>query len=71
MRPFCDALERRSVPGYLETDRPGNVGFYARFGFEVVAEQAVIGVPNFFMRRAITAGSAVLSRGRAADRLRQ
>ncbi len=37
---------------YLETDKPGNVRFYERFGFEVVGEQDVLGVPNWFMRRA-------------------
>lgn len=51
MRRFCEELDRRSLPGYLETDRPENVRFYARFGFEIVAEQQVLGVPNFFMIR--------------------
>jgi GNAT superfamily N-acetyltransferase len=51
MQIFCDELDRQSVPGYLETDRPANVPFYARFGFEVVSEKRVIGVPNFFMIR--------------------
>ena len=51
MHLFCDELERRSLPGYLETDRPENVRFYARFGFTVMSEQPVIGVPNFFMIR--------------------
>lgn len=51
MQMFCDELEQRSLPGYLETDRPENVRFYERFGFRVIAEQAVIGVPNFFMLR--------------------
>lgn len=51
MRVFCDELERQALPGYLETDRPENIRFYARFGFEVIAEQHVLGVPNFFMIR--------------------
>jgi ribosomal protein S18 acetylase RimI-like enzyme len=51
MRQFCEELERRSLAGYLETDRPQNVQFYRRFGFEVVAQQQVLGVPNFFMMR--------------------
>ncbi len=36
---------------YLETDRPENVSFYERFGFEVTGEQRVIGVANWFMLR--------------------
>jgi GNAT superfamily N-acetyltransferase len=51
MRLFCDELARQSLAGYLETDRPENVAFYARFGFEVVSEEPVLGVRNFFMRR--------------------
>ena len=47
--------ERADAAGevtYLETDKAINVRFYERFGFEVVGEQAVLGVPNWFMRRA-------------------
>ena len=39
------------VDAYLETDKPGNVRFYERFGFEPVGEQEVLGVPNWFMTR--------------------
>lgn len=51
MNVFCAELERNALPGYLETDRPENVAFYARSGFEVIAEREVLGVPNFFMMR--------------------
>ena len=37
---------------YLETDQRENVAFYEHFGFAVVSEDAVIGVPNWFMQRA-------------------
>jgi hypothetical protein len=33
---------------YLETDKAINVGFYERFGFAVIGEQEVLGVPNCF-----------------------
>jgi len=42
---------RRTSIGYLETDKRENVRFYERFGFEVIAREPVIGVPNWFMRR--------------------
>lgn len=48
---FCDG-ERSAA--YLETDKEMNVGLYRRFGFEVVAEARILGVPNWFMWR--TAG---------------
>ena len=35
-----------AVDAHLETDRPENVSFYERFGFEIVGEQEVLGVPN-------------------------
>jgi hypothetical protein len=34
--------------GYLETDSEDKVRLYERFGFEVVREQQVIGVRNWF-----------------------
>ncbi len=37
--------------GYLETDRPENVSFYRRFGFETTQKVPVIGVTNYFMSR--------------------
>lgn len=45
-------LDAAGEAGYLETDREENVRLYERHGFEVIGEQAVIGVPNWFMRRA-------------------
>jgi hypothetical protein len=34
---------------YLETDKSENVPFYQKFGFTVVAEADVLGVPNWFI----------------------
>jgi hypothetical protein len=48
----CRRLDESGTTGYLETDKPENVRFYARQGYEVVAEAPVIGVPNWFMVRA-------------------
>lgn len=44
-------LDRTSEVGYHETDKPEDVRFYERFGFEVIGEEPVLGVPNRFMRR--------------------
>ena len=51
MRVFCAKMDAAGEDAYLETDKPINVRFYERFGFEVVGEQDVIGVTNWFMFR--------------------
>lgn len=48
---FCAQMDAAAADAYLETDKPENVRFYRRFGFEVTGEQLVIGVPNWFMVR--------------------
>ncbi|HEU6451157.1 MAG TPA: GNAT family N-acetyltransferase [Gemmatimonadaceae bacterium] len=57
MEHYCEDADRIGAIGYLETDRPENVEFYRRFGFEVTDEAPVLGVPNFFMQRAVSTGS--------------
>ena len=47
----CRHLDEAGLPGYLETDSEDKVRLYTRFGFEVVREQPVIGVANWFMVR--------------------
>jgi GNAT superfamily N-acetyltransferase len=51
MAEYCGRLDRVAAVGYLETDKTANVSFYEKFGFETVAEAAVLGVPNWFMKR--------------------
>ncbi len=51
MEVFCARMDEAGEDAYLETDKPINVTFYQRFGFEVVAEQPVLGRPNWFMLR--------------------
>ena len=58
MRVFCAQMDAAGEVAYLETDKPINVRFYERFGFEVVGEQEVIGVPNWYMARPASARSA-------------
>jgi ribosomal protein S18 acetylase RimI-like enzyme len=52
MKTYCARIDRVGAAGYLETDKPQNVDFYKRFGFETVGEAPVLGTPNWFMRRA-------------------
>ncbi len=51
MEAFCARVDAAGGDAYLETDKPANVRFYERFGFEVVGEQEILGVPNWFMLR--------------------
>jgi len=48
---FCVHMDAYGAVAYLETDRQANVHFYQKFGFAVVAEADVMGVPNWFMSR--------------------
>ena len=48
---YCQQLDEAGLVGYLETDSEDKVRLYARFGFEVIRAQPVIGVPNWFMVR--------------------
>ena len=48
---YTRRLDDSALVGYLETDKPENVRFYARHRFVVVGEEPVIGVPNWYMRR--------------------
>ena len=51
MTRCCEALTKSAESGYLETDRPENVAFYRRFGFEIRDEILVLGVRNYLMWR--------------------
>lgn len=48
---YTRRLDTRGEGSYLETDKPENVALYGRFGFEIVEEAEVLGVPNWFMWR--------------------
>lgn len=48
---FCMHMDVYGAVAYLETDRLANVDFYQKFGFTVVAEADVMGVPNWLMSR--------------------
>ena len=48
---FCACMDGFSAVAYLETDKSENVRFYQKFGFTVVGQADVLGVPNWFMSR--------------------
>ena len=52
MSECCARLDRARAVGYLETDKPTNVTFYEKFGFETTGSASVLNTPNWFMRRA-------------------
>lgn len=48
---ICTSIDAYGAVAYLETDKFENVTFYQRFGFSVIAQAEVLGVPNWFMSR--------------------
>ena len=48
---FAERMDAAREPAYLETDKPENVRFYQRFGFEVTSEATVLSTANWFMWR--------------------
>lgn len=55
MTQCCQYIDTHSASAWLETDLAINVAFYETLGFVVVRKQSVLGVPNWFMRREISA----------------
>jgi ribosomal protein S18 acetylase RimI-like enzyme len=51
LRAFCAQMDAGRTMAYLETDKRDNVAIYERFGFQVVGEDRVLGIPNWFMIR--------------------
>lgn len=51
LREFCRIVDSEKMTAWLETDKEVNVLFYRKHGFEVVAEDIVNGVRNWFMER--------------------
>jgi predicted N-acetyltransferase YhbS len=48
---YCDFIDSKGAPGYLEIDVKENVSYYERFGFKVIDEAPILDVPNYFMWR--------------------
>lgn len=48
---LIDKADESNVGCYLENASPRNIPFYQRFGFQVISEKEVIGIPAWFMWR--------------------
>ncbi len=51
MQAVCAGLDDDGEVGWLETDKPENVVFYRRHGFDVAVEDRHLGFPIWFMHR--------------------
>lgn len=51
LRALTDRLDAHGELGWLETDKPENVVFYRRHGFDVAVEENRLGFPVWFMQR--------------------
>jgi ribosomal protein S18 acetylase RimI-like enzyme len=51
LRAFGEQMDAEGEVAWLETDKPENVVFYRRAGFEVVEELTEHGLTNWWMRR--------------------
>lgn len=51
LEEVCARMDRQGSLLYLETDKPENVRFYKRYGFETIDQAPVLGVTNWFMKR--------------------
>jgi len=50
---FIERVDDLDVPSFLETDVDRNVVLYERFGFQVVAQERIIGVTTRFLWRGV------------------
>jgi ribosomal protein S18 acetylase RimI-like enzyme len=51
LQHLVDKADEEQVGCYLENANPRNNSFYQRFGFKVISEKEIIGVPSWFMWR--------------------
>jgi ribosomal protein S18 acetylase RimI-like enzyme len=48
LRPMLVRADAAGLPCYLETENPANIGIYQRYGFQVVAEDAMVNGPHIW-----------------------
>ena len=56
MEYYCSHIDKLGMAAYHETDRPENVKFYERFGYEVIGEETILDFPNWYFWRPAAPG---------------
>jgi GNAT superfamily N-acetyltransferase len=51
MEFYCKQIDLTGLAAYHETDRPENVTFYQKFGFEVIGEERILDFDNWYLWR--------------------
>jgi len=64
-------MDGQKALAYLETDKPGNVRFYEKFGFVTTEKALILGTPIWFMQRQPRSADVPLRTGRSAKSLEQ
>jgi GNAT superfamily N-acetyltransferase len=54
MEFYCDYIDKLGAAAYHETDRPENVRFYERFGYQVIGEEIILDFQNWYFWRPAT-----------------
>lgn len=69
LRECCRHIDAQQLAGYLENDKAENLPLFARFGFEVIGEHEVLGVPTWFMLRQARAAAGANRGGEPGPRV--
>lgn len=51
MEFYCNIIDGKGMQAYHETDKPENVLFYQRFGFNVIGEEIINDIKNWYLLR--------------------
>ena len=51
MEYYCNHVDKLGMAAYHETDRPENVKFYQRSGFQVIGQETIMDFPTWYMWR--------------------
>ena len=51
MEYYCNHVDKLGMAAYHETDKPENVKFYERFGFQVIGQETIMDFPSWYMWR--------------------
>ena len=51
MEYYCNYIDQLGMAAYHETDRPENVKFYERFGYQIIGEETILDFENWYLWR--------------------